>query len=89
LGEEQALLLRFQAFFAVFESLGRERSGRLGFTAFHLVLRSDQREVLPQLVRALEESLDGACETVTRELPGGETALLLSLRAAAAGCRQP
>ena len=61
-----------------------ERSRRPGFTAFHVVLRSDQREVLPGLVRALEQLLDGACETVTRELPGGETALLVLVPASEA-----
>lgn len=84
LREEHAMLLRFQGFFAVFESLGMERSRRPGFTAFHVVLRSDQREVLPGLVRALEQLLDGACETVTRELPGGETALLVLVPASEA-----
>jgi len=84
LREEHAMLLRFQGFFAVFESLGLERSRRPGFTAFHVVLRSDQREVLPGLVRALEQLLDGACETVTGELPGGETALLVLVPASEA-----
>jgi V/A-type H+-transporting ATPase subunit I len=77
LREEHAMLLRFQDFFAVFESLGLERSARPGFTAFHVLLRSDQREMLPKLVGALEQMLDGACETVARELPGGESALLV------------
>jgi V/A-type H+-transporting ATPase subunit I len=85
LREEQAMLLRFQEFFAVFESLGLERSRRPGFTAFHVLLRSDQREVLTKLVAALEELLDGACETVARELPGGESALLVLVPASEAG----
>jgi V/A-type H+-transporting ATPase subunit I len=77
LREEHAMLLRFQDFFAVFESLGLERSRRPGVTAFHILVRSDQRDILPNLVAALEELLDGACETVARELPGGESALLV------------
>jgi V/A-type H+-transporting ATPase subunit I len=84
LREEQAMLLRFQGFFAVFESLGLGRTQRPGFTAFHVVLRSDQLELLPSLERALEELLDGACETLTRPLPGGETALLILVRASEA-----
>ena len=84
LREEQAMLLRFEGFFAVFESLGLGRSSRPGFTAFHVVLRSDQLEVLPALRRALQEMLDGACETLSRELPDGETALLILVRASEA-----
>jgi V/A-type H+-transporting ATPase subunit I len=84
LREEHAMLLRFQEFFAVFESLGLEHLRRPGFTAFHVLLRSDQREMLPKLVAALEELLDGACETVARELAGGESALLVLVPAAEA-----
>jgi V/A-type H+-transporting ATPase subunit I len=82
--EEQAMLLRFQGFFAVFESLGLDRAHRPGFTAFHVVLRSDQVDLLPSLERALIEMLDGACETLTRGLPGGEVALLILVRASEA-----
>ncbi len=84
LREERAMLLRFEGFFAIFESLGLGRSSRPGFTAFHVVLRSDQLEVLPALRRALQEMLDGACETLSRELPDGETALLILVRASEA-----
>jgi V/A-type H+-transporting ATPase subunit I len=84
LREEQAMLLRFQGFFAVFESLGLDRAHRPGFTAFHVVLRSDQVDLLPSLERALVEMLDGACETLTRQLPGGEVALLILVRASEA-----
>ena len=77
LQEEQVMLLRFQGFFSVFEALGLERTQRPGFTAFHVVLRSDQLDVLPALEGSLRELLDGACETLSRELPGGETALLV------------
>ncbi|HEY9508194.1 MAG TPA: V-type ATPase 116kDa subunit family protein [Gemmatimonadales bacterium] len=84
LHEEHVLLLRFQGFFDVFESLGLERSERPGLTPFHVMLRSDQRDVLPTLVRALEELLDGACETLARDLPGGETAVLVLVPASEA-----
>ena len=84
LREEQAMLLRFQGFFAVFESLGLDRAHRPGFTAFHVVLRSDQVDLLPSLEHALVEMLDGACETLNRALPGGEVALLILVRASEA-----
>jgi V/A-type H+-transporting ATPase subunit I len=84
LEEEQALLRRYEGFFTVFESL-EARSLRPGFTAFHVVLRADQRDRLTPLRAALDELLDGACEVLDRQLPGGETALLLLVLASRAG----
>jgi V/A-type H+-transporting ATPase subunit I len=77
LEEEAALLQRYEGFFSVFESLLAAGGSRPGFSAFHVVLRADQRESLPALRRALDEMLEEACETLERELPGGETAVLL------------
>jgi V/A-type H+-transporting ATPase subunit I len=77
LEEELALLRRYQGFFAVFESLLQAGPARPGFSAFHIVLRADQRVALPVLRRELEALLGGACEIMTRELAGGETAVLL------------
>jgi V/A-type H+-transporting ATPase subunit I len=84
LQEEQALLARYQGFFATFEALLQARSPRPGFSAFHVVLRAEQAEVLPALERALGELLGGACETVSRPLPGGELALLILVPASRA-----
>jgi V/A-type H+-transporting ATPase subunit I len=83
LEEEAALLQRYQGFFSVFESL-LAGGPRPGFSAFHVVLRADQRDSLPVLRRALEEMLGEACETLERELPGGETAVLLLVPASRA-----
>ena len=77
LQEERALLERYQGFFATFETLLQARSLAVGFSAFHVVLRADQGEMLPAIRQALTEKLDGACETLDRPLPGGETAVLL------------
>lgn len=84
LEEELALLRRYQGFFSVFESLLAAGSPRPGFSAFHVVLRADQRDSLPALRRALDEMLGQACETLERELPGGETAVLLLVPASRA-----
>lgn len=84
LQEEQALLQRYQGFFAAFESLLRARAVEPGITAFHVVLRADQAEALPALQRALGDMLGGASETLARELPGGEIALLLLVPASRA-----
>jgi V/A-type H+-transporting ATPase subunit I len=84
LEEERALLLRYQDFFAAFESLLQTRPFQPGFTAFHIVLRADQAEVLPVIDRALHQLVSGACETLSRRLPGGETALLLLVPASRA-----
>jgi V/A-type H+-transporting ATPase subunit I len=77
LQEELALLQRYQGFFAVFESLLQARSLQPGFSAFHIVLRADQGEMLPAIRQALGEKLGGACEMLDRQLPGGEIAVLL------------
>ena len=84
LQEEQALLVRYQGFFSAFESLLAARTLQPGFSAFHVVLRADQADVLPALERALAELLGDACETLTRTLPGGEIALLLLVPASRA-----
>jgi len=84
LQEEQALLTRYQGFFAAFEALLKTRSLQPGFSAFHVVLRADQSDVLPALEQALRELLGDACETLSRQLPGGETALLLLVPASRA-----
>ena len=84
LQEEQALLQRYQGFFAVFESLVRSRSLETGFSAFHIVLRADQGDMLPAIRQALSEKLDGACETLDRQLAGGEIAVLLLVPASRA-----
>ena len=84
LQEEQALLARYQEFFAAFESLLAARALQPGFVAFHVVLRPDQADVLPALERALGALLGEACETLSRTLPGGETALLLLVPASRA-----
>jgi V/A-type H+-transporting ATPase subunit I len=84
LQEEQALLARYQGFFATFEALLEARAPRPGFSAFHVVLRAEQAEMLPALERALGELLGDACETVSRRLAGGEIALLLLVPASRA-----
>jgi V/A-type H+-transporting ATPase subunit I len=84
LQEELALLQRYQGFFTAFESLLETRSLQAGFSAFHVVLRADQGEMLPALRQALGEKLGGACETLERQLPGGETAVLLLVPASRA-----
>jgi V/A-type H+-transporting ATPase subunit I len=84
LEEERALLQRYQGFFGAFESLLHARALQPGFSAFHIVLRADQAGTLPALQRALGELLGDACETLSRPLEGGETALLLLVPASRA-----
>ncbi|HEX6106357.1 MAG TPA: V-type ATPase 116kDa subunit family protein [Gemmatimonadales bacterium] len=84
LQEEQALLTRYQGFFAAFEALLAARSIQPGVSAFHVVLRADQADALPALERALIEHLGDASEILSRRLPGGETALLLLVPASRA-----
>ena len=84
LEEEQALLIKYQGFFSAFEALLAARSLQPGISAFHVVLRADQAETLPALKQALGQVLGDACETLSRQLPGGETALLLLVLASRA-----
>jgi V/A-type H+-transporting ATPase subunit I len=84
LEEEQALLERYQGFFAAFEALLAAHSLQPGFSAFHVVLRADQADSLPALEQALGQLLGASSETLSRQLPGGETALLLLVPASRA-----
>ena len=84
LQEEQAMLERYQGFFGAFESLLRSRALQPGFSAFHVVLRADQADTLPALRQALVDLLGEACEILSRQLSGGETALLLLVPASRA-----
>ena len=77
LDEEQALLARYRGFFATFESLLRTHGSTSGATAFHVVLRPDQSEALPRLREALGQLLNGAFESFSQKLPGGEIMLLI------------
>jgi V/A-type H+-transporting ATPase subunit I len=77
LEEERALLLRYEGFFAAFESLQEVRGPQHGFSAYHVVLRADQAASLAALRQALSDLLGGASETIDRPLPGGEVALLI------------
>ncbi|MFI5209493.1 MAG: V-type ATPase 116kDa subunit family protein, partial [Gemmatimonadales bacterium] len=84
LDEEQALLARYRGFFETFDSLLRAHGGAKGATAFHVVLRPDQSEVLPRLREALGELLGGAFESFSERLPGGEIMLLVLVPGSAA-----
>jgi V/A-type H+-transporting ATPase subunit I len=84
LDEELALLARYRGFFATFESLLRARGGAQGASAFHIVLRSDQAAVLPQLRAALGQLLETAFEFFSERLPGGEIMVLILVPGSAA-----
>lgn len=77
LDEEQALLARYGGFLATFETLLRTHGMAPGATAFHVVLRPDQAAALPRLREALGQLLNGAFESFSQKLPGGEIMLLI------------
>jgi len=77
LEEESALLARYGGFFRAFEALLRSHATGPGATAFHVVLRPEQAAMLPRLREALGQLLDGAYESFSQQLPGGELAVLI------------
>jgi V/A-type H+-transporting ATPase subunit I len=84
LENERILLLRYQEFFQVFESMvGRELAWPEG-RAFSVVLRAGAGGALAALAHGLEEAADGEIELVHRELTSGEQAVLILASARAA-----
>ncbi len=77
LDEEEALLARYRGFFGAFEALIRSHGVAQGASAFHVVLRPDQAGALPRLREALGQLLDGAFESFSQTLPGGEIGVLI------------
>ena len=84
LERERNLLLRYREFFHVFEALaGRELAWPDG-QAFHVLLRPDAADTLPELTRRLEEAVSGELEILSRQISTGEWAVLMLASARAA-----
>jgi V/A-type H+-transporting ATPase subunit I len=84
LDDERARLVRYCEFFQGFESLaGRELTWPDG-QAFYVVLRAGTGTAMTELERRLEDAVGADVEVLHRELPSGESAVLILASARAA-----
>ena len=84
LEEERALLLRYREFFQAFEALAGQELTWPDGQAFYIVLKAGAESVLPDLKLRLEQAGGGEVELLSRELSGGELAVLILASAHAA-----
>jgi V/A-type H+-transporting ATPase subunit I len=84
LEEERALILKYQGFFSAFRPLLENEARWRNATVYHVLLKRTEQDVIPRLRASLASVIGDAFELYSRELTGGETALLVVVSAAAA-----
>jgi V/A-type H+-transporting ATPase subunit I len=84
LEDERSLLVRYREFFQVFEALAGHELAWPDGQAFYVVLRAGAGSVLAELRRRLEEAVGGDVELLNRQLPSGESAVLILVSSRAA-----
>jgi len=77
LEDERVVLLRYQEFFAAFESLLEHELAWPDGRAFYVVLRAGAGDAVRRLRTSLDAAVDGQIEVLPRPLPSGETAVLI------------
>ena len=77
LQEERALILKYQQFFSVFRTLLESSSRWPETTAYHVLLRGDDREALTRLRASLRELVGEEFELYSQRLTSGDTAALV------------
>jgi V/A-type H+-transporting ATPase subunit I len=82
--EERALILKYREFFFAFRPMLEDEARWKNATAYHVLLKRGELEAIPRLKASLATVIGDAFEIYSRELPGGETALLVVVSAAAA-----
>lgn len=82
--EERALILKYQDFFSAFRPLLENEARWKGATVYHVLLKRGQLEAVPRLRSSLTSLIGDAFELYSRELPSGETAVLVVVSASAA-----
>ncbi|MDH4130759.1 MAG: hypothetical protein OEV95_03030 [Gemmatimonadota bacterium] len=85
LEEERALILKYQGFFSAFRPLLENEARWKNATIYHVLLKRGELDAIPRLRTSLTSVIGDAFELYSRELPGGETALLVVVSATAAG----
>ncbi|HWA59488.1 MAG TPA: V-type ATPase 116kDa subunit family protein, partial [Gemmatimonadales bacterium] len=85
LEEERALILKYQGFFSAFRPLLENEARWRNTTVYHVLLKQREKDVIPRLRSSLASLIGDSFEIYSRELAGGETALLVVVSAATAG----
>jgi V/A-type H+-transporting ATPase subunit I len=85
LEEERALILKYQGFFSAFRPLLENEARWKNATIYHVLLKRGELDAIPRLRTSLTSVIGDAFELYSRELPSGETALLVVVSATAAG----
>jgi V/A-type H+/Na+-transporting ATPase subunit I len=85
LGEERALILKYQHFFSAFRSLLENQARWPNATAYHVLLKHGDTESLHRLRTSLTAVIGNEYQLYTQPLPTGETALLVMVSAQVAG----
>lgn len=83
LNEERALILKYQGFFSAFRPLLENEARWRNTTVYHVLLKRTEQDVIPKLRASLASLIGDSFELYSRELSGGETALLVVVSAAA------
>lgn len=84
LQEERALILKYQQFFSVFRTLLESSARWPDATAYHVLLRGDDREALGRLRASLRELVGEEFELYSQRLASGDTAALVVVTSRAA-----
>jgi len=84
LEEERALILKYQGFFSAFRPLLEDETRLRNSSVYHVLLKRGERDAIPRLRSSLAALIGEGFDTLSRELPDGETALLVVVSAAAA-----
>lgn len=85
LEEEQSLLVKYRHFFAAFEPLVKKAAHWTNVTAYHVVLRDENRpDALDALRRGIAHAVGDGFDLWSERLPTGELALLIVVPVSAA-----
>lgn len=82
--EERALILKYREFFTAFRPLLENETRLRNASVYHVLLKRGEVGTIPRLRSSLAEVIGDSFELMSRELPGGETALLVVVSATAA-----
>jgi V/A-type H+-transporting ATPase subunit I len=83
--EERTLILKYREFFFAFRPMLENEARWKNATAYHVLLKRGETEAIPRLKSSLTSVIGDAFEIYSRDMPGGEIALLVVVSAAAAG----
>lgn len=85
LGDERALILKYQHFFSAFRELMESESRWAHATAYHVLLKRGDLSTIASLKASLTAAIGDEFQLYSRLLPTGETAVLVVVTSQAAG----